>query len=110
MPSPAAPPPARILAKVKELTKLESGVKYMVNRNPRNLERLRIAYKPTGYHLENPGRSFWHKYVVTFRHHQLYVREIHINILQTSSDNEFAGRNSANRSLPKWACPTSEHQ
>jgi hypothetical protein len=33
------------------------------NRNPRNLERLRIAYKPTGYHLEAPGREFWHKYV-----------------------------------------------
>lgn len=33
------------------------------NRNPRNLERLRIAYKPSGYHLEAPGREFWHKYV-----------------------------------------------
>jgi len=33
------------------------------NRNPRNLERLRIARKPTGYHLEAPGREFWHKYV-----------------------------------------------
>lgn len=33
------------------------------NRNPRNLERLRIAYKPIGYHLEAPGREFWHKYV-----------------------------------------------
>jgi hypothetical protein len=33
------------------------------NRNPRNLERLRIAWRPTGYHLEAPGREFWHKYV-----------------------------------------------
>lgn len=33
----------------------------IVNRNPRNLERLRIARKPTGYHLEEPGRSYWHK-------------------------------------------------
>lgn len=33
------------------------------NRNPRNLERLRIANKPIGYHLEAPGREFWHKYV-----------------------------------------------
>lgn len=31
------------------------------NRNPRNLEKLRIAYKPAGYHLEKPGREFWHK-------------------------------------------------
>lgn len=67
MPSPCAPPPARILAKVKELTKVENGVKYMINRNPRNLERLRIAYKPVGYHLERPGRSFWHKYFIAFK-------------------------------------------
>jgi hypothetical protein len=33
------------------------------NRNPRNLERLRIAYKPAGYHLEAAGRQFWNKYV-----------------------------------------------
>lgn len=31
------------------------------NRNPRNLERLRIAYKPDGYYVDKPGRSFWHK-------------------------------------------------
>ncbi|XP_011156361.1 39S ribosomal protein L18, mitochondrial [Solenopsis invicta] len=33
----------------------------IVNRNPRNLERLRIARKPSGYHLDKPGRSYWHK-------------------------------------------------
>lgn len=33
----------------------------LTNRNPRNLEKLRIGYKPDGYHLENTGRSFWHK-------------------------------------------------
>ncbi|KYB27088.1 large ribosomal subunit protein uL18m [Tribolium castaneum] len=32
-----------------------------VNRNPRNLERMRIGYKPDGYHLEKPGRCYWHK-------------------------------------------------
>ncbi|XP_049802321.1 39S ribosomal protein L18, mitochondrial [Schistocerca nitens] len=31
------------------------------NRNPRNLERLRIAYKPRGYGLEAPGREYWHR-------------------------------------------------
>ncbi|CAH1118495.1 unnamed protein product [Phaedon cochleariae] len=31
------------------------------NRNPRNLERMRIAYKPDGYHVEAPGRNYWHK-------------------------------------------------
>lgn len=34
---------------------------YVFNRNPRNLEKMRIAYKPAGYHLEKPGREFWHK-------------------------------------------------
>lgn len=31
------------------------------NRNPRNLERMRIGYKPDGYHIEKPGKNFWHK-------------------------------------------------
>lgn len=34
---------------------------FVYNRNPRNLEKLRIAYKPAGYHLDKPGREFWHK-------------------------------------------------
>lgn len=34
------------------------------NRNPRNLERLLIARKPQGYHLEKQFRNFWHKYVI----------------------------------------------
>jgi len=35
------------------------------NRNPRNLERLRIGYKPDGYYVEKPGRNFWHKLQLT---------------------------------------------
>ncbi|XP_023014769.2 mitochondrial ribosomal protein L18 [Leptinotarsa decemlineata] len=31
------------------------------NRNPRNLEKLRIGYKPDGYHVEAPGKRYWHK-------------------------------------------------
>ncbi|XP_017108059.2 large ribosomal subunit protein uL18m [Drosophila bipectinata] len=50
---------ARVLHKIKALT-TPQNTDYVVNRNPRNLERLRIAYKPGGYHLEKPGRSFWH--------------------------------------------------
>ncbi|KYM95908.1 PREDICTED: 39S ribosomal protein L18, mitochondrial [Cyphomyrmex costatus] len=33
----------------------------IVNRNPRNLERLRIARKPDGYRLNKPGHTYWHK-------------------------------------------------
>ncbi|XP_020805938.1 39S ribosomal protein L18, mitochondrial [Drosophila serrata] len=51
---------ARVLHKIKELTTPETSAKFVFNRNPRNLERLRIAYKPGGYHLEKPGRSYWH--------------------------------------------------
>lgn len=38
-----------------------NNCKQIRNRNPRNLERLRIARKPVGYKLEKPGFSFWHK-------------------------------------------------
>uniref|UniRef100_A0A1B6DC41 39S ribosomal protein L18, mitochondrial n=1 Tax=Clastoptera arizonana TaxID=38151 RepID=A0A1B6DC41_9HEMI len=31
------------------------------NRNPRNLERLRISPKPNGYFLDEPGHMFWNK-------------------------------------------------
>lgn len=37
------------------------NVVYMENRNPRNLEMMRIAYRPNGYHLEQPGNCFWHR-------------------------------------------------
>lgn len=32
----------------------------VVNRNPRNLELLRIARKPSGYHLDRQVREYWH--------------------------------------------------
>lgn len=52
---------AHVARKVAKLnTVLEQG-KYVTNRNPRNLEKLCIGYKPDGYHLENPGRKFWNK-------------------------------------------------
>ncbi|KAL9915036.1 39S ribosomal protein L18, mitochondrial [Glossina fuscipes] len=56
-----APYPAYVLRKVKQLIAPKEDAIYMINRNPRNLERLRIGYKPDGFHLEKPGRSFWHK-------------------------------------------------
>lgn len=40
---------------------LHPHAKYVYNRNPRNLEKLRIAYKPAGYHLDVPDREFWNK-------------------------------------------------
>lgn len=32
-----------------------------INRNPRNLEKLRIGYKPDGYHVDKSGKNYWHK-------------------------------------------------
>lgn len=52
---------AHVLRKLKQLSMPKADAVYMTNRNPRNLEKLRIGYKPDGYHLEKPGRSFWHK-------------------------------------------------
>lgn len=56
------PTTQRVFHKLKELYKVTDNAAFLVNRNPRNLEKLRIAYKPSGYHLEQPGRNFWHKY------------------------------------------------
>lgn len=46
---------------LKNIMKPESGHTYMTNRNPRNLELLKIAYRPDGYHLNKPGISYWNK-------------------------------------------------
>ncbi|KAJ6635243.1 39S ribosomal protein L18, mitochondrial [Pseudolycoriella hygida] len=89
MPAPRAPRPSRILTKVKELTQMEEGVKYMTNRNPRNLERLRIAYKPKGYHLEEPGRNFWHKLELTTNSQTVTAQIVHFRngpVLQASTN------------------------
>ncbi|XP_057663853.1 39S ribosomal protein L18, mitochondrial [Diorhabda carinulata] len=37
----------------------------LTNRNPRNLERLRIGYKPDGYHVDALGKRYWHKLQLT---------------------------------------------
>lgn len=52
---------SRVLKKLLECSKPEEGAVFLNNRNPRNLEMMKIAYKPDGYHLDNPGRQFWHK-------------------------------------------------
>ena len=40
---------------------LLDGCANVRNRNPRNLELLRIARKPVGWTLEKPGREYWHR-------------------------------------------------
>nr|ADP21469.1 mitochondrial ribosomal protein L17 [Antheraea yamamai] len=48
-----------------------------VNRNPRNLERMRIARKPDGYHLGKPGRKFWHKLQLVTSNRTVTAQVIH---------------------------------
>lgn len=43
-----------------KLQKNKVGLNF-VNRNPRNLEKMRIGYKPDGYHVDNPGKCYWHR-------------------------------------------------
>lgn len=55
------PVSAQILKKIQKTVEPVKGEKYLTNRNPRNLEFLRIAIKPSGYGLDMPGRRFWNK-------------------------------------------------
>ncbi|XP_035448390.2 39S ribosomal protein L18, mitochondrial [Spodoptera frugiperda] len=48
-----------------------------INRNPRNLEKIRIARKPDGYHLEAAGRKFWHKLVLTASNRTVTAQVVH---------------------------------
>lgn len=51
--------------KVYRDVKAPPGVRYNVlNRNPRNLERLRVEYKNEGWELEKIKNTYWHKLVV----------------------------------------------
>ncbi|XP_046387109.1 39S ribosomal protein L18, mitochondrial [Ischnura elegans] len=49
----------------------------LVNRNPRSLEKIRVAYKPKGYHVDKPGRDFWHKLVLTHSGRHITARVVH---------------------------------
>ncbi|XP_011314213.1 39S ribosomal protein L18, mitochondrial [Fopius arisanus] len=62
------------------------------NRNPRNLEMLRIARKPTGYHLERVTRQFWHQLVITrgVRHLEVHVEHIENGPVITASTKEWS--------------------
>ncbi|XP_070506906.1 large ribosomal subunit protein uL18m [Chironomus tepperi] len=58
----------QIIKRIQNTVKPEEGAKFITNRNPRNLEFLRIAEKPKGYFLDTPFSKpayFWHKLVVT---------------------------------------------
>uniref|UniRef100_A0A1B6MEG2 Large ribosomal subunit protein uL18m n=1 Tax=Graphocephala atropunctata TaxID=36148 RepID=A0A1B6MEG2_9HEMI len=55
----------RLLSSVASNTDTGSS-SFFYNRNPRNLERLRIALKPTGFFLDKPGKSYWNKLILKY--------------------------------------------
>lgn len=64
---------------------------YMKNRNPRNLERLRIARKPTGFHLDKPDKLFWHKLVLERKGRHIIAKICHHNshiVIQASTNEQ----------------------
>lgn len=52
---------ARIHRNIVKAAEPKAGETYMLNRNPRNLEFLKIQRKHQGYELDNPGRCYWNK-------------------------------------------------
>ncbi|XP_058120578.1 large ribosomal subunit protein uL18m [Anopheles ziemanni] len=67
----------RILSKIRQTNQASNGELCMVNRNPRNLERLRLAYKTDGYHLEKPVRNFWHRLEITATNKYVTAKVVH---------------------------------
>ncbi|KAK2710945.1 large ribosomal subunit protein uL18m-like [Artemia franciscana] len=62
----------------------------LTNRNPRNLERLRIDRKPEGWPLDTPSRAYWHKIFVTetSRYFTAYVQHNNGRIVAQASSKE----------------------
>ncbi|XP_063986099.1 large ribosomal subunit protein uL18m [Diachasmimorpha longicaudata] len=62
------------------------------NRNPRNLELLRIARKPAGYHLERVSRKFWHQLVITrsVKHVEVHIEHIENGRVITATTKEWS--------------------
>jgi hypothetical protein len=52
---------ARIGKKIKKSMEPNANDKHLVNRNPRNLEFMRIARMNQGYELEKTKRFFYNK-------------------------------------------------
>lgn len=51
----------QVLNKIKKSVEPDPAGQFLINRNPRNLEFMRLADKPMGYRLDNPGRCYWNR-------------------------------------------------
>ncbi|KAK7070843.1 ribosomal protein L18 [Halocaridina rubra] len=63
-----------------------------VNRNPRNMEMLRIGRKPQGYALDSPNRSYWYKVLFEQSNKNITARVEHHTgtTVVSASTNEWA--------------------
>ncbi|OXA62374.1 39S ribosomal protein L18, mitochondrial [Folsomia candida] len=61
------------------------------NRNPRNLEKLRIAEKISGWDLEKEGRSYWNKLTIELTGRHITAKVVHVlgQIPVSASTNEW---------------------
>lgn len=50
-----------VLTKLNAINQIETNQTFLYNQNPKNLEKLKIAYNHDGFHLEKPGKSFYNK-------------------------------------------------
>uniref|UniRef100_A0A0A9X8W3 Large ribosomal subunit protein uL18m n=1 Tax=Lygus hesperus TaxID=30085 RepID=A0A0A9X8W3_LYGHE len=68
------------------------AAEYVLNRNPRNLEKLCIAYRPSGWWLETPGRNYWHKLFIekNSRNVSAYIQHYTGAVPLTASTREWA--------------------
>ncbi|XP_077996062.1 large ribosomal subunit protein uL18m-like [Glandiceps talaboti] len=63
-----------------------------INRNPRNLERMAVAYKDAGWILTHPRRNYWHKLFLeqSLRHITAYVEHINGHHVISASSKEWS--------------------
>ncbi|XP_071946541.1 large ribosomal subunit protein uL18m-like [Antedon mediterranea] len=66
----------------------------LINRNPRNLERMAIARKDGGWHCSEPKKRYWHilHYSTTNRHVNAHVEHYNGNMVASASTMEWAIR------------------
>merc|ERR1712137_902826 len=64
---------------------------FVYNRNPRNLERLRIAPKLQGYALDNKPTNFWNRLVIqkSNRHTSAHVEHFSGRVVVSASTQEW---------------------
>jgi len=81
-----------ILTKLKEVHHIDLTGKYLYNRNPRNLEKLRIAFNNDGFHLEKQGKSFYHKLVLDVSKKFVTAKVVHVHdgVIIEASTKEWA--------------------